>query len=199
MWRMRVEEGERPSCCRCPAETVSASNRALRADSALRLLWQHGRRAALFTTLYPFRTLLRLRSASTTEIANGWLVAALTRLHSSRRSRTWESSRSVNVVSSGTLFSVDSAEAPPSGAGFGARTNVADPVARFSGSSPGAPRHSILVSLPSGRDESAVRLRGKQATPERLLLKPVCEAKKDLATCFAERCCPLSRAATTPC
>lgn len=207
LWRMRVEEGETPA--EAAADVLQNNLFGLELDARCVQIAAFALAMAAWKAGCPIHDTLPIPNVACCglplgasldewrEIANGntWLADALTRLHElfSNAQELGTLVDPVNVVSSGTLFSVDSDEALRHLEQALARErNVADPVAKVFGEfARGALRaFSILV----GKYHLVVTnppfvLRGKQSD----FLRDYCssqfaKAKKDLATCLVERC-----------
>jgi len=211
--RMRVEEGESPS--EAAAGALQDNLFGLELDARCVQIAAFAMAMAAWKAGCPIHDTLPIPNVACCglplgasldewrEIANGntWLADALARLHElfSNAQELGSLVDPVNVVSSGTLFSVDSDEALRHLEQALARErNVADPVAKVFGEfARGALRAFKILT---GKYHLAVTnppfvLRCKQSD----FLKDYCssqfpKAKKDLATCFVERC----RAFTIP-
>ncbi len=212
LWRMRVEEGESPS--EVAAGILRDNLFGLELDARCVQIAAFALAMAAWKAGYPVHDALPIPNvaccglplgASPDEwrgVANGntWLADALSGLHGCFSSAQELGSLVDPVkIASGNLSAVEPDELLRHlGQALTRERNVADPVAKvFGGFARGALRAFRILT---GKYHLAVTnppfvLRGKQSD----LLKDYCssqfpEAKKDLATCFVERC----RAFTIP-
>ena len=205
--RMRVEEGESPS--EAAAGALQDNLFGLELDARCVQIAAFAMAMAAWKAGCPIHDTLPIPNVACCglplgasmdewrEIANGntWLADALTRLHElfSNAQELGSLVDPVNVVSSGTLFSVDSDEALRHLEQALARErNVADPVAKVFGEFARGALKAFRILI--GKYHLAVTnppflTRGKQSESlRRFCSDHFADAKKDLATCFVERC-----------